>query len=144
MKIEVRSPENPVGTLKRWIEVSAPECPVGTLNSGLYYLFVKKWKIEGVATILEVTAGSEFEPSSYTFFTVSFIKNHWFSPVILKFDLKKSSNMKSWEPGAQNVWTSRKNIRATLLEGPRNVWSVSKNSRCSFRWGGSSPFIARK
>ena len=126
------SPESPVDTLEQWIEVSAPECAMGTLNSRLYCFFVKKWKIEGVATILEVTTGSQFEPSSYTFFTVSFIKNHWFSPVILKFDLKKSK-MKSWEPGAQNVWTSRKNIRATLLEGPRNVWSVSKNSRCSFR-----------
>ena len=132
VKIEVRSPENPVGILKRWIAVSAPECPVGTLNSGLYYLFVKKWKIEGAATILEVTAGSQFEPSSYTFVTVSFIKNHHFSPVILKSDFKKS-NLKSWERGAQNVWTSRKNIRATLIEGPRNVWSTSKKSRCSFR-----------
>ena len=41
---------------------------------------------------------------------------------------------KTREPGCQNVWTSRKKIRATLIEGPRNVWSVSKNSRCSFRW----------
>ena len=145
MKIEVRSPENPVDTLKRWIEVSAPECPVGTLNSGLYYLFVKKWKIEGVATILEVTAGSQFEPSSYTFFTVSFIKNHSFSPAILKFDLKKSK-MKSWEPGAQNVWTSRKNIRATLIEGPRWLATFGvfqKIQDVPLGGRGSSPSIAR-
>ena len=126
------SPESPVGTLKQWIEWVPPECPVGTLNSGLYCFFVKKRKIEGLPTILEVIGGSQFVPSSYTFFTVLFIKNQHFSPVILKCDLKKSK-MKSWARGAQNVWTSRKNIRATLLEGPRNVWSVSKNSRCSFR-----------
>ena len=40
---------------------------------------------------------------------------------------------KTREPGCQNVWTSRKTIRATLIEGPRNVWSASKKSRCSFR-----------
>ena len=136
------SPESPVGTLKQWIEWVPPECPVGTLNSGLYCFFVKKWKIEGVTTILKVTAGSQFETSRYTFLTVLFIKNHHFSPVILKFDFKKSK-MKSWERGAQNVWTSRENIRATLIEGPRNVWSVSKKSRCTFRWGVSSPSIAR-
>ena len=89
--------------------------------------------------IFEVTAGHQFEPSSYTFFTVLFIKNQHFSPVILKFDFKKSK-MKSWERGAQNVWTSRKNIRATLIEGPRNVWSVSKKSNSSLRWGGVLSF----
>ena len=135
MKIEVSIAECPVDTLEQWIEVSAPECAMGTLNSRLYCFFVKKLKIEGVTTILKVTAGSQFEPSSYTFFTVLFIKNQHFSPVILKFDLKKSK-MKSWERGAQNVWTSRKIFRTTLIEGPRNVWSVSKNSRCSFRWEG--------
>ena len=30
---------------------------------------------------------------------------------------------KTRAPGCQNVWTSRKRIRATLIEGPRNVWS---------------------
>ena len=78
--------------------------------------------------IFEVTAGHQFEPSSYTFFTVLFIKNQHFSPVILKFDFKKSK-MKSWDRGAQNVWTTRKNTRATLLEGPRNISRVSKSSK---------------
>ena len=78
--------------------------------------------------IFEVTAGHQFEPSSYTFFTVLFIKNQHFSPVILKFDFKKSK-MKSWDRGAQNVWTTRKNTRATLLEGPRNISRVSKRSK---------------
>ena len=128
------SPESPVSTLEQWIEVSTPECPMGTLNSRLYCFFVKKWKIEGVTTILKVSAGSQFETSRNTLFTVLFIKNHQFSPVILKFDLKKSK-IKSWERGAQNVWTSRKNIRATLIEGPRNVWSVSKKANSSLRWG---------
>ena len=128
------SPESPVGTLEQWIEVSTPECPMGTLNSRLYCFFVKKWKIEGVTTILKVSAGSQFETSSSTLFIVLFIKNHHFSPVILKFDFKKSK-MKSWERGAQNVWKSRKNIRATLIEGPRNVWSVSKKANSSLRWG---------
>ena len=136
------SPESPVDTLEQWIEVSAPECAMGTLNSRLYCFFVKKWKIEGVIAILKVTAWSQFEPSRYTFFIVLFIKNHHFSPVILKFGFKKSK-MKSWARGAQNVWTSRKNIGATLIEGPHNVWSVTKKSNSSLRWGGSSPFIAR-
>ena len=133
------SPESPVGTLEQWIEVSAPECPMGTLNSRLYYFFVKKWKIEGVTTILKVSAGSQFETSSYTLFIVLFIKNHHFSPVILKSDFKKSK-LKSWERGAQNVLTSRFFFRGHLLEGPRNIWSVSKKSNSSLRWGGSSSF----
>ena len=89
--------------------------------------------------IFEVTAGHQFEPSSYTFFTVLFIKNQHFSPVILKFDFKKSK-MKSWERGPRNVWKSRKFSRGPVLEGPRRIWSVPKKSNSSLRWGGSSTF----
>ena len=133
-KIEVSITESPLGTLKHWIEVSRPECPMGTLNSRLYCFFVKKSKTEGVTTTLKATAGSQFEPSRYTLFTILFIKNHHFSPVILKSSLKKSK-LKSWEPGAQNVWTSRNFFRGHLLEGPRNISSVSQKSNSSLRWG---------
>ena len=134
VKIEVRITESPLGTLKQWNEVSRPECPMRTLNSRLYCFFVKKCKTEGVTTILKVTAGSQFEPSSYTLCTILFIKNYHFSPVVLKSDFKKIEIEKLGTRRAERL-DEPDFFRRHLLEGPRNIWSVSKKSNSSLRWG---------